>query len=201
MIYPRAPWDLRGRLHLTLWRVPVAELPALPAELRPVQVGASALVGTAWVIYQPGGVLHYRELLAAVLVRHRHAPRLSITDIWVDSEPALRGGRELWGIPKEPATFQLAGGDLSASTPEGSPIARGRVTPVAALPGRWPARCTVAQQLAGTMAQTPVHSTARLQLTRASWDFPPDGPLGWLVGARALVSVSLQDFRLRFGAP
>lgn len=199
MTYPPAPWHLCGRLHLTLWRVPVTELPELPAELHPVRVGTSAVAGTAWVVYEPGGVLNYRELLAAVLLPHRRSVRVSITASWVDSEPSLRGGRELWGIPKELATFDLTEGGFAARTPEGTPIAGGTVSPGAALPGRWPARCTVAQQLAGTLVLTPVRSTARLRLCGASWDFPPEGPLGWLTGARPLVSVSLQDFRLRFG--
>ncbi len=201
--YPPEPWRLQGRLHLMVWRVDVAALPSLPSELRPVRLGATALVGTAWVHYEPGGVLSYRELLAAVLAHRARRPLVSITDIWVDSEPSLRGGRELWGIPKDFATFEVEHAGPSqhwdATTSDGAPIARGMVTARTALPGRWPAGYTVAQQLAGRLALTPVRSRSALQLSRSTWEFAPGGPLGWLRGARPLLSVSLRDFDLRFG--
>jgi hypothetical protein len=204
--YPPEPWRLRGQLHLTVWRADAAALPPLPGGLRPVRWGATALVGTAWVDYEPGGVLSYRELLAAVLVHRDRRPLVSITDIWVDSEPSLRGGRELWGIPKDRATFDVeqagptgAMQRWAAATPDGAPIAHCRVTGRGTLPGRWPAGYTVAQQLAGRLALTPVRSRSAVQPARASWAFAPDGPLRWLRTARPLLSVSLRDFRLRFG--
>ncbi|MGH4022257.1 MAG: acetoacetate decarboxylase family protein [Pseudonocardiaceae bacterium] len=197
--YPPEPWDLRGQLHLTVWRVGLAALPALPDGLRPVRLGRTALVGTAWVIYEPGGVLSYRELLVAVLVRHRGRPMVSITDIWVDSEASLRGGRELWGIPKELASFAVDRGTCTARDERGAPVARGSVRPAGAVPGRWPIGYMVAQQLAGQLALTPVRSVAGLRLVRTTWSFAPDGPLAWLRGARPLLSVSLRDFVLRFG--
>ncbi len=214
MSYPPEPWDLRGQLHLTVWWLPIADLPALPPGLAPVRLGGHALVSAAWVDYEPGGVLSYRELLVAVLVWHGTRLRVSITDIWVDRVPSLRGGRELWGIPKELARFDFAGTRYAASTPDGAAIARGTVTPRTGLPGRWPARYTVVQDVraqsvgvqdrgvqdpADELAVTPVRSSAALQVTRAEWEFAPDGPLAWLAGARPLLSASLRDFRLRFG--
>ncbi len=200
MTYPPEPWDLRGRLHLTVWHVPVTALPALPPGVRPVRLGAAALVGTAWVDYRPGGVLSYQELLAAVLVRGRGAhPEVSITNIWVDSDASRRGGRALWGIPKQLAIFDFDGPRFAATQPGGAPIAHGTVRPGVAVPGRWPARYTVVQASEGALARTPVRSTAGLRHARARWEFAADGPLGWLAAARPLVSVSLADFRLRFG--
>ena len=199
MSYPPEPWQLRGQLHLTAWRVPVDDLPALPPGVLPVQLGRSGLVGTAWAIYEPGGVLSYRELLAAVLVRAGARPRVSITHVWVDSEASLRGGRELWGIPKELASFRIEGAGYTAYTPAGELIARATVRGGAVLPGRWPAACTVAQQLAGELAQTPARSTSRLCLIGSCWEFATEGPLAWLTAARPLGGVSLLDFALRFG--
>lgn len=201
--YPPEPWRLRGQLHLTVWRADAAVLPPLPAGLRPVRWGATVLVGTAWVDYGPGGVLSYRELLAAVLVRRSRRPLVSITDIWVDSEPSLRGGRELWGIPKDLATFDVEQAGPSqrwaAATPDGAPIARGTVTGRGTLPGRWPVGYTVAQQLAGRLALTPVRSRSAVQPARTSWEFDAGGALQWLRTARPLLSVSLRDVDLRFG--
>lgn len=204
MNYPPEPWDLHGQLYLTVWRMPLADLPALPPGLAPVRLGSYGLVATAWVVYEPGGVLFYRELLVAVLVWHGRRLRVSITDIWVDSAPSLRGGRELWGIPKEFATFDIAGPRFAASTPDGTSIARGTVAPRADLPGRWPARYTIVQDPGardpgGELVVTPVRSRAALRLTHADWEFAPDGPLTWLAGGRPLLSASLRGFRLRFG--
>ncbi len=201
MSYPPEPWDLRGQLHLTVWRMPLADLPALPPGLSPVRLGSCALVGTAWVAYEPGGMLSYWELLVAVLVWHGRRLRVLITDIWVDSVPSLRGGRELWGIPKELATFDFAGQRFVASTLDGAPIARGMVTPRVGLPGRWPARYSVVQdgETPGDLAVTPVRGSAALRLTHATWEFAPDGPLDWLAGTGPVLSASLRDFRLRFG--
>lgn len=199
MSYPPEPWHLRGQLHLTAWRLPVDELPALPPGVLPVQLGRSALVGTAWAIYEPGGVLSYRELLAAVLVRAGARPQVSITHVWVDSEASLRGGRELWGIPKELASFRIDGEGYTAYTPDGELIARGTVRGGAVLPGRWPAGCTVAQQLTGELALTPARCMSGLRLIGSRWEFATTGPLAWLTAARPLGSISLHDFVLRFG--
>lgn len=202
--YPPEPWQLRGQLHLTIWRVAASALPALPSGLRPIRLGSTTLVGTAWVDYEPGGMLTYRELLATVLVRHGARPMVSITDIWVDSEASLRGGRQLWGIPKEFATFDVerrrASQHWAAETPDSAPVARGTVTARTTFPGRWSVGCTVAQQLAGSLALTPVRSRSVLGPCRASWELPAGGPLDWLCGARPLLSVSLRDLTLRFGS-
>src|SRR5439155_1733899 len=73
MAYPAEPWSLRGRMYVSVFVLPTADVPALPAELsgtvRVVRLGGRAVVGSAWVDYRPGGDLSYRELLAAVLVR------------------------------------------------------------------------------------------------------------------------------------
>ena len=203
MGYPPEPWHLRGQMHLTVWRMPIAGLPALPPGLTPVRWGGCALVGTAWVVYEPGGVLSYRELLVAVPVWHGARLRASITDIWVDSASSLQGGRELWGIPKELATFDVAGSRFAASAPDGRPIARGTVAPRAGLPGRWPARYTVVQDIGvqdvGELVVTPVRSRAAFRLIHTSWEFALDGPLAWLATARPWLSTSLRDFRLSFG--
>ncbi|MEV0129792.1 acetoacetate decarboxylase family protein [Dactylosporangium sp. NPDC050688] len=114
MSYPPPPWSLRGRMHVSVWAVPVADLPALPLELagavRVLRLGRRGLVGTAWVDYRPGGDLSYRELLCAVLTRAGWRPRVTITHIWVDSVASRDGGRALWGIPKDLADLTLPAG-------------------------------------------------------------------------------------------
>ena len=199
--YPPEPWGLQGQLHLTVWRVPSAQLPPLSAGLKPVRAGDTALVATSWVIYEPGGVLSYRELLVAVLAHRGGRPLVTITDIWVDSTPSLRGGRELWGIPKQRASFHVDGATCAAVDGDGELIASSTVRPIGALPGRWRSRLTVAQQRAGELAFIPVSCSSRVRLVQINWNLPPGGRLGWLGDARPTFSASLRDFTLRFGRP
>lgn len=208
-MYPPEPWDLRGQLYLSVFAVPRAALPALPdplaAAVRPLTFGRHALVGAAWVRYEPGGVLQYQELLSAVLVHEGRHPRVSITEIWVDSVESRDGGRELWGIPKDLA-------DLDVRTaPDGrtegtASIASGPIAAVSfgaglRLPGRWPAPMSVAQALGGGLKRTAVRGRAGLRLGGSTWRVEPDGPLGHLAGRRPLLTLTLADFQLRFGVP
>jgi hypothetical protein len=197
--YPPEPWRLRGQMHLTAWAVPAGSLPRLSAGLEPGQAGGTALVVTAWVIYEPGGMLSYRELLVAVLAHRGKRPLVTITDIWVDSVASLHGGRELWGIPKQWASFHIDGAICEAVDDHGEPIASAAVRPISALPGRWRAGYTVAQQRAGELMLIPVRCAAGVRLIQLSWEFASGGSLGWLVGARPILSMSLRDFTLRFG--
>jgi hypothetical protein len=207
-MYPPEPWDLQGQMYLSVFAVPRSALPPLPPPLagavRPVPIGKRALVGAAWVRYEPGGTLHYQELLSAVLVHEGGRPRVSITDIWVDSVDSRDGGRALWGIPKDLADLALR------STSDGGTSAEGRQGPVSfaaatisaglRLPGRWPAGMTIAQALDGRVKRTAVTGRTGLRLGGATWRVDPDGPLGYLDGRRPLLSATLADFRLRFGA-
>ncbi|MDQ3761614.1 MAG: acetoacetate decarboxylase family protein [Actinomycetota bacterium] len=199
--YPPEPWKLRGQLHLTAWRVPSAHLPRLAVGLKPVRAGGTALVGTAWVIYEPGGVLSYRELLVAVLAHRRGRPLVTITHIWVDSAPSLHGGRNLWGIPKQWASFHVDGATCAAKDPDGNLLASTAIQPIGALPGRWRSGYKVAQQRAGELMLIPVRCTFGVRLIGLNWEFAPGGPLGWLADARPAFSTSLRDFTLRFGRP
>jgi hypothetical protein len=189
-MYPPAPWYLRGQLYLSVFLVPRRDVPDLPVGVRPLAIGGRVPVGAAWVDYQPGGTLHYRELLAAVLVRQGARPRASITHIWVDSAASRDGGRELWAIPKDLADLHIAPPQARADG-----IATATLRPGRKLPGRWPAPLSVAQP----GITTAVRGKAAVRPTRISWRIAPDGPLAWLAAHRPLFSLTLADFRLRFG--
>ncbi len=200
--YPPEPWHLRGDLHTSVFLVPLTELPQLPARLppgcRPVRIGRFAVVGTAWVSYRPGGVLVYDELMSTVLVRRRRRVLPTITHIWVDSVESRDGGRALWGIPKDLATFSFAGPQFAAHTDDG-PIAAATVRPRFALPGRLPIRFRIVQTLGGAAKLTRVRSRARVALARATVTADRAGPLAFLTGRRPVLSLSLLDFRMTFG--
>ncbi|WP_020672771.1 acetoacetate decarboxylase family protein [Amycolatopsis nigrescens] len=199
--YPAEPWHLAGQAYLSVWRVPPAELPALPAGLRPVRVAGSAFVVTAWIDYQPPGQLSYHELLATVAVRGGWRPTGSITEIWVDSATSMAGGRALWGIPKDLAALDFRHGRTftAAAGTDTEWIATAAFTRRAGAPVAPPTGFRIAQTLHGALKYSPVRARARPHFAVANWNINPDGPLGYLTGRTPLLSVCLRDFTLRFG--
>lgn len=205
--YPPQPWHLGGRLSLTLWRVPTADLPgrftaAVPPGARPLAARGHTLVGTAFVRYHAGGVLSYDELLAAVPVRDGLGVAVTIPAIWVDSRASQAGGRRLWGIPKELAEFdrlETPDGLAVTAGSDGVPIASVRFATGRTLPGRWTLRQRYAQHLDGRAHRSRSIGSSRIGLGRASWEFTADGPLGFLHGRSPLRSVEQRDLAITFG--
>ncbi|EHK83094.1 Acetoacetate decarboxylase (ADC) [Saccharomonospora azurea SZMC 14600] len=200
--YPDEPWRLAGEAFVSVWSVPSRELPRLRDVVTPLTVGGRAVVVTAWIDYTPPGQLSYHELLATVAVRHGWAPAASITEIWVDCEASRAGGRALWGIPKELATFELDRTDAltasAATDEEWIATATFSSRGPAAVPAR--ARFSVIQAGDGRPRVSPVRARLRPRLASATWTVNPDGPLGYLAGRRPLLNVQLTDARLLFGA-
>lgn len=200
--YPPEPWDLTGTGRLTAWAVPVGDLPALPAGVRPVVLRGRALAATAFVRYDERGLMAYDELLAAVVVRHGRGLALSITDIWVDSEVSRAGGRGLWGIPKELASFSSPAPDRIGARTDDGPLASVETAP-RRLPGLrlpLPLRSHVVQTRDGVTVASPIRATGRVRPARARWTVEPEGALAWLRGASPVTSAVAEDFAMRFGA-
>lgn len=205
--YPPQPWHLGGRLSLTLWRVPTADLPgwfaaAVPPGARLLTAFGHTLVGTAFVRYQPGGVLSYDELLAAVPVLDGRRVAITIPAIWVDSRASRAGGRRLWGIPKELAEFdrvETSDGLTVTAGSDGRTIASARYAPGRTLPGRWTLRQRYAQHLDGRAHRSRSIGSSRIGLLRATWQFAADGPLGFLHGRTPLRSLEQRDLAISFG--
>ncbi|MGW3819179.1 acetoacetate decarboxylase family protein [Streptomyces sp. NPDC005046] len=199
--YPEQPWHLAGQMYLSLWLEPRSELPPVVPGTVPVTAFGRGVVGAAWVVYEDESILHYNELLRAVLVRDGTRPRACITDIWVDNEASLAGGRALWGIPKERAVFDVDRADvLEAAARTGEcALAASRFSQTWRLPGRWPVSYKVAQTLDGRLKTSRVSSKAALRFARARWTAPAHSPLSPLTRRPPLVSLALRDFRLRFG--
>jgi Acetoacetate decarboxylase (ADC) len=202
-MYPPEPWHLRGQMYLSVFLIPAAVLPPLPPPMRrtarPVTMAGRAVVGAAWVRYEPGGTLSYRELLTAVLVHERGRPRVTILDIWVDDLRSRDGGRELWGIPKDLAQVQVdvaGAGQASAATE--MPLAAALIR-LRRWPGRWPFAFPVIQALGEGVRRTPVRGRAGLGPAAVTWRPDPRGPLHYLAGRKPVLSVAVLDFRLRFG--
>jgi acetoacetate decarboxylase len=88
--HPPAPWHLNG------------ELVVVPALTSARQLGGVMLANYT------SGTLVYREL---IVFSHLTPRGMVVSHIYVDDEQSMSGGREIWGLPKELATF-----DYGAST-------------------------------------------------------------------------------------
>jgi acetoacetate decarboxylase len=190
-----------GSLWLTLFRLrePVDEL-------RPAGV-----YGAAFVSYQEGSPLTYSELLVArPVTTDADGRRVTITDIWVDSPASVAGGRELWAIPKELCDFTLDAahtGPLSttewSATAGRTPICSARFRDVSRAAVRLPFKGGTWQpglpDTGGAERTATLQGSAKTLPARARWEVNPDGPLGWLDGARQLASFRQAAFRMSFG--
>lgn len=193
MPFPSPPWTLRGQAWLSVfWVAPPGGTPATHV--------------AGFVSYEAGGVLTYSELLVAR--RHRGLRRLTIDQIWVDSEPSRDGGRALWGIPKELADFRHEGSGLGlvtraqwAASIDERPIASADFADTARVAPRVPFSAALEQPRTGSTATTVTGfgGTARSLPCLGHWEFAADGPLSWLAGKQPLASFRVRDFDLTFG--
>jgi hypothetical protein len=115
--YPPAPWRSKGQIWIGLFKVDSP--PALPKELRPL---LSPKWLAVYLVRYLEGTLRYDELAICSVVRRGWRYGAHVHHIWVDSEASLWGGRRIWGVPKELATFEWDG-DLVRVTDREGPIA------------------------------------------------------------------------------
>lgn len=204
--YPPGPWYLGGSLLVSVFLVPESSLPVgfhLPEGRRPLTLGGKVVVGVAAARYLPGGVLDYDELLVSVPSLGRGGLRITIPQIWVDSPTSMRGGRELWGIPKQLARFQRtdrAGVSVMMMSVEARPVAAMRARRgLPLLPGMRQLALPILQRLDGRVTLSHNRVIGRMSGLRASWRFAQDGPLVYLHGRRPVLNVALHDAAIIFG--
>ncbi|MEU9579274.1 acetoacetate decarboxylase family protein [Streptomyces chilikensis] len=205
--FPPEPWDLRGRMHVSVLRVRPSLLPRwpLPEGVRPLVVGGRCALLAFCVDYSPEGTLAYRELLVALVVRQGRRVGCTVVAVWVDSEQSKAGGRALWGIPKELGQFALEPGGGPPGTEHlrlrapGTGEVRAAFRPGRPLPGRLPVRTRLLQEADGEVLAVPARLTGRPALTKASFRPDPAGALAFLGRVRPLLSFTLEDFRFRVG--
>lgn len=201
MTYPPAPWKMNGQLWMSLFRVREGDHP----DREP------GVYGAALVSYEQPSPLTYSELLVARPVKKDGGRRVNITDIWVDSQDSLEGGRALWAIPKDLMQFEhtTTGGKVQhtswSTSLDGAPVARARFSDVTGVIPRAPFKGSTWQQRdadePGADREVIAHITgsAKAFPARGSWDFDAQGPLGWLAGKRPLASFRMTDFQMSFG--
>ena len=203
LAYPPSPWQLCASGHCSLWRVPAREfhLP-LPDGVRPFIAARSVWLASGFVNYGPEGDLSYHELFLAVLVRTGSRFGVHVTSIWVDSEVSLRGGRALWGVPKELAHFRISASPVSRieSYSHDGMLACSSFEARWRWPFRSRARAIVIQTHRGALQYTPVAASARVTFGSARWQLSDVSPLRILAGRKPFLSVGLTAAQVRFGA-
>lgn len=122
--YPDAPWKMHGTAMLRAYRVPVDTL-TLPEGFTPVAARGWTTGVLAHLEYAPPSPITYRELIwMPALVRAPSGARgFYVAKMYVDSEASLRGGRELWGLPKTLASFASTATGVEARAEDGTVVA------------------------------------------------------------------------------
>jgi len=107
--YPSAPWRLYGESVQVIRLVPTRVARALvPKTMRVVPVLPGKTIGVLYCArYGVGSTLSYHEMIVAPALTYARG-RIGwwISHIYVDDVAAQEGGRAIWGLPKELASFQ-----------------------------------------------------------------------------------------------
>ncbi|MGL5063309.1 MAG: acetoacetate decarboxylase family protein [Microcoleus sp.] len=114
MIYPSAPWKLRGYAVQTLQLVDVVRVRSLvPSELGIISFLPGKTLGGIYISsYGLDSAIEYNELIVvSAIVNYCGKWGAWVSHIYVDNPNSVAGGREIWHLPKELAQFSWEGSD------------------------------------------------------------------------------------------
>lgn len=123
--HPPAPWRTHGRALFQPFLVRADTL-RLPAGFAPRTVAGRAVGVLGLVEYVAPSPLCYRELVwmpcfvSAPTDAGRRASGYWVEKMYVDSEASLRGGREIWALPKQLARFDWGASEVVVETEDGA---------------------------------------------------------------------------------
>ncbi|MBV9849148.1 MAG: acetoacetate decarboxylase family protein [Armatimonadetes bacterium] len=197
--HPPAPWSLHGWSVQAVQWLEVNRVRALvPPEVQIVAFGPGrALGGLYLATYEAGSTLEYHELMTLVLARHRRRWGAWVLDIFVDDARSMAGGRGIWGLPKEMATFQWRDGDVTVCQGE-RPLCRLRY-------GRPRRLFPVTYRLPGLslLHGKPIlfrsRIRSRIALVGARWEIPPESPLARSGFSRPRLTLMQRQLRASIG--
>ena len=174
MSYPEPPWDLQG------------EMIVVPARVRDRQLGGVLLAD-----YR-SGILMYRELIVfSKATRHG----MVVSHIYVDSPASMRGGRAIWGLPKELAEFDYDGRTFKARQ-NGTTLLQARIRRRAGfLPLLLPTPIT--SHAGDTIGRARIKAAPAL----VTLDVPPTSPFASLRLDGTHLALAGDDLRLTMPAP
>lgn len=192
--YPAAPWHLFGKVWVGIFKTKV-DAP-LPAGLRPF---LDPRWRVAMLVRYLGGTRRYDEFVLGRMARRGLRPGLFVEGMWVPDLVSLWGGRRIWGLPKEMATFAWEG-DMVRITDDAGLVARLTVDQRGpALPPLWLPLPGVGH-LDGQWAYTLIRfrgrlSRARLRVHEWSERFPAG------LGEQPMMALAAENFRITVPAP
>lgn len=196
--YPPAPWRSRGGAWCGMFQ---ADAPLrLPHDLQPLPGGAAA---ERWrvvaLIRYLQGTLCYDELIIGGWARRGRSIGLYVDQIWVDDLASVWGGRRIWGLPKQLATFHWAGSRVQVADRNGPILTLTLDLRTALLP-----RLPLILPAFGLRDGRRVLMLARMQarLGRAGMRLDDwSERFGYGVGATPLVALAAKPMRLLVPAP
>lgn len=173
MTYPEAPWQLSG------------ELIIVPALVKPRALGGVMLANYT------SGTLAYREL---IVFSRATARGMVISHIYVDDERSRDGGRHIWGLPKELATFTYEPGRFEARQEQ--PLLTARIR---RRPGKLPlfVPAPIVSEAGRTLGRAWVKAAPAL----VTLDVPPGSPFAALGLSGTHVGLAGDDLRLTMPPP
>jgi acetoacetate decarboxylase len=199
--HPPAPWRLQGELTIVPAAVRVADARRfpIPPGVRVLSV-AGVTAGGVMLARYTAGTLRYHELIVfSALARLGGRLGMVVSHIYVDSEESLHGGREIWGLPKELASFSFARDRFEARQD-------GRVLLSARLRrrrGRLP--LALLAPTLGERGGAPVHAVGHARVRAApalvTLEVPGGSPFAALGLAGTRVALAGDDLRLVMAAP
>jgi hypothetical protein len=203
--YPPPPWNLAGWGIATVGLVDAkAAADYVPAGTQLVTVVPGKTLGGLVFLAYERGTLTYRELnVVAGLVRRGTRFAFVLPRLYVDSAASLAGGRAIWGVPKEMATFEI-GHEIGLTTIDVRQGAHGVCRIRCSVPVRG-LRLPLPMPALGERDEELLFFTgrmaARLSLARAAVELPPDSEFGGLNLTRPKLAVRCEDLTLRVPAP
>lgn len=203
MSYPQAPWTLKGYAISTLHLTDVDKIQNLiPKELKIFSVFPGKTVGAVYLSYYgSGSVLEYSELIVApAIVSYQGKIGPWVSHIYVDNADSVAGGREIWGLPKEMATFSWEN-DLRVTVRQGKSLLCSLDYKQQSLAWRqWLAGSAFTVK-DGKIQIFPAEFESRLGLIGSKLEVPPESPFSGINLGQPLLTVRCQEMILQVAAP
>lgn len=127
--HPPPPWRLHGEAAIlpAPVRAGAARAAGLPPGVRLLAAGGWTVGGLLLARYDAEATLPYHELIVfsgLATKAESRAPAFVVSHIYVDSPASLAGGRAIWGLPKELATFVWGPRAVEVVHEDGRPLLR-----------------------------------------------------------------------------
>lgn len=125
--HPATPWHTHGRSYVSPYLVRARDVHVPPQLTVESHFGmATGLLG--YVVYEDPSPLRYAELIwlscrvSARTADGRTVRGFYVDKMYVDLEASKRAGQDLWGLPKQLATFDERDGRVHVATEDGAEL-------------------------------------------------------------------------------